>query len=201
MRHLSILIISFLLGLNMAESKTLPLKAGEKTPDTTLYTQEAKELKIQGLVKEKPTVLIFYRGGWCPYCTKHLSALSTIEEKLIALGYQIVAVSPDSPAKIQEMRNKQKLTSYTILSDSDMETAKAFGIAFQVPPELVAKYKNEYHIDIEADSGRKHHLLPHPAVYIIGTDGQIDYSHVNEDYKSRLDPAEILQAAKSAVDQ
>jgi hypothetical protein len=31
------------------------------------------------LPSEKPTVLIFYRGGWCPYCMKHLQAPAGIE--------------------------------------------------------------------------------------------------------------------------
>ncbi len=78
--------------------------------------------------------------------------------------------------------------------------AKAFGITFKVPDELVAKYKSDYQIDLEAASGQNHHLLPHPAVFIVGRDGIIRFAHVNPDYKSRLDPAEILKAAgESAV--
>lgn len=77
-----------------------------------------------------------------------------------------------------------------------METAKAFGSTFQVPAELVSKYKTEYQIDLEAASSQTHHLLPHPAVYVIGTDGIIRFAHVNEDYKVRLEPDKILEVVK-----
>jgi len=118
-----------------------------------------------------------------------------IEKDILAAGHQILAISPDQPSKIAETPDRESL-GYTLLSDSSMETAKAFGITFQVPAELVSKYKNEYQIDLEAASGQTHHLLPHPAVYVIGTDGIIRFVHVNEDYKVRLEPAEILEAVK-----
>src|SRR5262249_41512330 len=37
-------------------------------------------------------------------------------------------------------------------------------------------YKNKYKIDLEEYSGAKHHLLPAPAVFIIGGKGQILFS-------------------------
>jgi peroxiredoxin len=75
--------------------------------------------------------------------------------------------------------------------------AKGFGITFKVSDEIVSKYKNQYQIDLEASSGQTHHLLPHPAVFIVDTKGVIQFAHVNEDYKIRLEPQKILEAAKS----
>lgn len=178
------------------ELLSAPLKVGDIVPDTTLQTETGEAVKLTDLVQEKPTVLIFYRGGWCPYCTRHLSALVEIEADLLAAGYQMLAISPDQPSKIAETPDREKL-KYRLLSDSSMETAKAFGITFQVPAELVSKYKNEYQIDLEAASGQTHHLLPYPAVYVVGTDGVIRFAHVNEDYKVRLEPAKILEAVKA----
>jgi hypothetical protein len=87
--------------------------------------------------------------------------------------------------------------NHTLLSDSSMDAARSFGIAFEVPAELVSKYKSQYGIDIEAASGQAHHLLPHPAVYVVGTDGIIRFAYVNEDYKVRLEPEKILETIKS----
>ena len=77
-----------------------------------------------------------------------------------------------------------------------MDVSRKFGIAFQVPAELVEKYKSSYGIDIEADSGQTHHLLPHPSVFILDAEGIIRFTYVNEDYTVRLDPVKILAAAK-----
>jgi peroxiredoxin len=190
-----ILLSSVFLIALCGELLSAPLEVGDPVPATTLRTESGDAVQLTDLVQTQPAVVIFYRGGWCPYCTRHLSALMEIEKDILAAGHQILAISPDQPSKIAETPDRESL-GYTLLSDSSMETAKAFGITFQVPAELVSKYKNEYQIDLEAASGQTHHLLPHPAVYVIGTDGIIRFVHVNEDYKVRLEPAEILEAVK-----
>jgi peroxiredoxin len=146
----------------------------------------------------KPSVLVFYRGGWCPYCNRHLAALAGVEKDLLAAGYQILAISPDQPTKLAETPDRAKL-GYRLYSDSSMDAGKAFGIAFEMPADLVAKYKNEYKIDLEAAAGQTHHLLPHPAVYVGDSSGVVRVAHVNEDYKVRLDPEKIVEAAKRAA--
>lgn len=178
-------------SLVKAEPASAWAKVGDTVPDVKLLTEDDAAVSLREVVKEKPAVLIFYRGGWCPYCNRHLGALAEIEGKVLAAGYQILAISPDQPAKLKAAPNREKL-GYRLLSDRKAEVAQALGIAFEVPAELVAKYKNEYQIDLEAASGETHHLLPHPAVFVVGRDGVIRYVHVNPDYKIRLTPEEIL---------
>lgn len=181
--------------LLLAQPDPTLLKAGDPIPDVSVRTTAGDAVSLAKLVSGKPTVLIFYRGGWCPYCTRHLQALAGIEKDLLAAGYQILAISPDQPSKIVEMPEREKL-GYTLLSDSSLETANAFGLTFQVSAELVAKYKNEYKIDLEAASGQTHHRLPHPAVFLVDGKGVIRFASVNEDYKVRLEPEKILEAAR-----
>lgn len=171
---------------------------GDVIPDVTVKNADGTEVKLREAAKSKPAVLIFYRGGWCPFCTRHLMALAEVEKDLTAAGFQILAISADKPAKLAETPNHDKL-SYKLLSDASMNAAKAFGITFKVPDELVSKYKNEYQIDIEASSGETHHLLPHPSVFIVDREGIIRFAHVNPDYKTRLEASEILKAAREAV--
>ncbi len=188
-KSLSIIFSVFLVGTLSAA----PLSVDEMIPDATLQTEEGKPVKLRELISEKPAVLIFYRGGWCPYCTKHLMEVAGIEKDILAAGYQILAISPDQPSKLAETPGREEL-HYTLLSDSSMETAKAFGLSFQVPQELVSKYKNEYQIDVEAASGEKHHMLPHPALFVVGKDGVITFAHVDENYRVRLEADAILKA-------
>ncbi len=173
-----------------------PLAAGARLPDVTVRTEQDAPVKLAAALKSEPAVILFYRGGWCPYCTKHLSAMMEIEEKLRAEGYSIFAISTDQPSKLTATPGREKL-KYTLLSDSKMDAAKAFGITFTVSDETLEKYKG-YNIDLEAASGEKHHQLPHPAVYIVDREGVIRFAHVNKDYKVRLDPEKVLAAAKEA---
>jgi len=125
-----------------------------------------------------------------------LGQLQKIEGQLIELGYQIVAVSPDKPEKLAATKDKQA-TTYTLVSDSDAAGIKGFGIAYRMDDQTFDTYKNKYKIDLEEYSGAKHHLLPAPAVFIIGGKGQILFQYVNPDYKVRLHPEILLAAAKA----
>jgi hypothetical protein len=80
----------------------------------------------------------------------------------------------------------------------DPTAFRAFGIAFEVPPELVAKYRG-YGIDLEAASGEAHHVLPAPSTFIIGADGTIHFAYTNLDYTVRLHPDVLLAAARAYV--
>lgn len=174
-----------------------PVGVGDSIPDAVVHSVDGKQLKLREMVKQSPTVLIFYRGGWCPYCTRHLQALAEVEGPLKQAGYQILAVSADQPAIIAKTPHRDQL-GYQLLSDASMQAAKAFGITFKVADELVAKYKNEYQIDIETASGKTHHVLPHPAVFVVDTGGVVRFAYINKDYKVRLDPDKILEAAVAA---
>jgi peroxiredoxin len=197
MKQFTLPILLLCAALTQAQTHANPLTVGDAVPDVTLRTEEGTEVNLRKLVSEKPTVLIFYRGGWCPFCTRHLQALVGIEDELNRAGAQMLAISMDQPAKLKETPDRDKL-GYRILSDSDAAAAKAFGIAFQVEEALVRKYKESYQIDLEAASGRDHHILPHPAVFVVDTNGRIRFADVNPDYRTRLEPARILEAAKGA---
>jgi len=192
-----LLLSALAFGFATIAGEPNPLRIGDKIPDVTLRSEEDREVKLRDLVAAKPTVVVFYRGGWCPFCTKHLQALAGIQEELRSAGSQLVAISTDQPFKLAATPGRDKL-GYTLLSDSDANAAQAFGIAFKVDDQLVARYKSSFGIDLEAASGRTHHMLPHPAVFVVGPSGTIRFAHVNSDYKVRLEPAKILQAARAA---
>jgi len=124
-----------------------------------------------------------------------LAELAKVKGELRERGIDILALSPDRPELVKRNQDNSAF-DYRLLSDNDMEAALAFGIAFQVEEELVRMYKENHSIDLEADSGRNHHLLPHPAVYLVDSEGVVRYAHVNPDYRDRLSAEEILQAAK-----
>ena len=176
-----------------------PLVIGSPLPEVELRNIAGEKTSLGKLLENGPLVLAFYRGGWCPYCNRQLAGLQQVEGTLKSLGYRILAISPDKPEKLKESVGKNELT-YTLLSDSGMAAAKAFGIAFQVDDETLLKLKG-YNIDLEAASGEKHHGLPVPAVFIIGQDGLIRFAYANPDYKVRLDIEVLLAAARAGLEK
>ncbi|GIV40387.1 MAG: peroxiredoxin [Thermonema sp.] len=169
-----------------------PILVGETIPDVKVHTVEGNAVRLLDLVKEKPAVIIFYRGGWCPYCNRHLAELRKVEDALLKKGYQILAISPDSPASIKQTLEKQKL-NYTLLSDSKLEAIHAFGLSFRLDPETLKKYAT-YGIDlVEASGGTNEDILPTPAAFVVDKKGVVRFAYVNPNYKERI-KAETLMA-------
>jgi peroxiredoxin len=187
-----------LLGAVFARGDTIPsaLKVGDSIPDVSLRTMEDKSVRLRQLISDKLAVLVFYRGGWCPFCNMHLQSLSSIKDDLAKEGVQLIAISMDQPSKLRETMEKDKL-DYTLLSDSDASAVKAFGISYKVDDATVEKMKN-HKVDLDAATGNDNHILPHPAVFVVDTKGVIRFVHVNPDFKVRLEPSKVLEAAKTA---
>ncbi|UCF36604.1 MAG: redoxin domain-containing protein [Acidobacteriota bacterium] len=120
-----------------------------------------------------------------------MGQLQTIESELKGLGFRIVGVSPDRPEALRESVAKLDLT-YELVSDSSMDVARAFGIAFKVDDETIARYK-EYGIDLDQTAGQ----LPVPSVFVINTEGNVIFAHANPDYRVRLQPDILLAVARA----
>jgi peroxiredoxin len=115
-----------------------PLGIGDRVPDGLLRDLAGKTVRFHDLVQRKPTVVVFYRGGWCPYCNLQMEQLMKLEPRLLNLGYQILAISADKPEKMGESLEKHKL-NYTLLSDSKLDLARSFGVVYQVDPQTLEK--------------------------------------------------------------
>lgn len=172
-----------------------PVLTGTFIPDVTLRTAEGDTVSLRERISRRPAVLIFYRGGWCPYCNRHLAELQRVESQLTDMGYQILAVSADRPEMLRELRI-DSVPDYTLLSDASMKAARKFGLAFKVDDETVEQYR-ENGMDLEERSGHDHHLLPVPAVFLVNQDGNITFQYVNPDYKTRIKSEVLLAAARA----
>lgn len=179
-----------------SDKAVTPLLLGNALPDVDLRTLEDTPITLKEAVGGKPAALVFYRGGWCPYCNLQLSGLRLIRKDLDAMGFQLIAISPDNPAELKKTLDKDAL-DYRLLSDSSAEAMRAFGIGYEVDAEMLKKLTG-YGIDLEKASGQTHHVLPVPSVYLVDAKGMLQFSYVHPDYTVRL-PQEVVLAAARAI--
>lgn len=181
--------------IHASADQVQPLLAGMQAPGFTVKDAQNQVFKFEPGAQDKPVVLTFFRGGWCPYCNLHLSEMRLVEQQLEEMGFDIWFISIDKPDMLLASLDDPEI-GYTVYSDSSLDATRAFGIAFRVDDELNERYLG-YGIDLEKASGENHHVLPAPATYIIGADGIINFAYINPNYKVRLHPDVLLAAAKA----
>jgi peroxiredoxin len=172
-----------------------PLLIGTQIPaDIQLLTTEGTPTTLQREMGDRPAVLVFFRGGWCPYCDLQLSELRLIEKDLQALGYQVIAISPDPPRVLQARIDKNSL-QYLLLSDASTEMIQAVGIAFKASAATARLQPT-----LGAAAAKPTQLLTVPAVYIVNASGKVQFHYVNPDYRVRTPQELLLVAAKVSLD-
>ena len=148
-------------------------------------------------LKKGPMVLVFYRGGWCPYCNTQLRSIqANLHPKLKKLGIELVAISVDKISNGLQSSKENQL-GFTVVSDPEAKILKKYRLSHKLEPDLVQKYKDSYSIDIEGASGKKHHIIAIPGVFLISKQAKIVWRFVDSNYKVRAKNSDILKAAQS----
>jgi peroxiredoxin len=174
------------------------VQVGARAPDVTLPDTMNRPVRLSDLWRRGPLVLVFYRGGWCPYCNLELRAWSEHLPSLRHMGSQLVAVSPQTPDNSLSTAQKNEL-AYPVLSDSELQASEAFGVAFELPPQLIELYARVGN-DLPVLNGNGRWVLPVPATYVIDRDGRVAFAHIEVDYRERAEPKFVLDAVAHARD-
>jgi peroxiredoxin len=165
---------------------------GDTVSDFTLQDARGRPLRLWEKLAQGSVVLTFYRGAWCPYCNLELRAYQQRLPRLSDLGASVIAVSPQTPEASVSMV-EENLLDFDVLSDSGSRVARAYGLAFAFPEDLKAMYLRRA-IQLPEFNGSDDWTVPIPATFVIAGDGRVVLSHVDADYRNRLDPDHVLAA-------
>ena len=162
-----------------------------KAPNFKAKDQNGKEVELKDLLKKGKVVLIFYRGQWSQYCNMYLKKLEDSLQFIKDKGATLIAVTPELPENITKTIEKTK-ADYPILYDEDLKIMKAYDVEFEVPEDVLSRYRNSG-IKIDENNGKKNgNFLPVPAAYVIDKESNITYRFFQADYKRRPSVKEIL---------
>jgi peroxiredoxin len=148
---------------------------------------------LDQLVASGPAVIVFYRGGWCPYCNL---ALRTYQQDLLprlsAFSASLVAISPQTPDESLSTAEKAKL-DFTVLSDPGSRLARQVGIVFQQADDVLAAQR-KLGLDLAQVNAEGSTQLPRPTVLVVDQDRTVRFVDVQPDYTARTEVADILAA-------
>ncbi len=191
MKQLTILGAIAIFALSFAKmDKPTGLNKGEIAPDFTSMNQMGKKVNLKEQLKSGPVVLVFYRGQWCPFCNKQLSALQDSLSMITAKGAQLIAVSPEKSENIMKTVEKTKAT-YSVVSDEKLKIMSAYKVAFELDEATTKAYKG-YGVDLTVANGANGNSLPVPSVFVINKEGKIIYRYFDENFQKRPSVKEIV---------
>ena len=166
---------------------------GDVLSDFTLPNATGRNVTLSELVADGPAVLVFYRGGWCPYCNLALHQYqSELVPHLPDYGATLAAISPQKPDESLTTIEKHDL-QFAVLSDAGARVARQLGIAFE-PAQDVLEAQRALGLDIRDGNADGSPELPMPTVLIVDTDRTVQFADVQVNYTSRTEVSEILTA-------
>ncbi|MGK5681126.1 thioredoxin-dependent thiol peroxidase [Actinoplanes sp. URMC 104] len=106
-------------------TETARLAAGDPAPDFSLPTDNGDRLTLKDL-RGRKVVLYAYPAAMTPGCTTQACDFRDSLGSLQAAGYEVVGISPDSPAKLAKFRERDAIT-FPLVSDEDKSVLTAYG--------------------------------------------------------------------------
>lgn len=173
-------------------------KVGDRLETFTLEEVDGEKLTLEGLTAKGPVVLIFFRFATCPACNIALPYYQRqLAPALKTLGATLVAVSPQVPDKLVDIKRRQDL-DFRVATDRDNQLGRRFGILYTADEATQAASRASGNF-IGDTTGTGTWELPQPAVIVIDQNQTVRFADVSPDWLVRTEAEPILDAVRALV--
>jgi len=174
------------------------LKTGDIVENFSLPDVDGGSVVLDDLLAQGPVVLVFFRFAGCPACNLTLPNYEReLFPGLAALGASLVAVSPQVPERLRDIKERHKL-SFSVASDTGNALAHKFGIAFTSNKES-QEYAKARGANMPETIGTGTWELPMPAAFVIDTNRVVRFAKVSPDWLVRAEASDVLEAVRDVV--
>jgi peroxiredoxin len=172
---------------------------GTVLPDAELLDSHGAPTTLSGAAGGGTSVLVFYRGAWCPYCN---IALSVYQAQLLPLlterGVRLVAISPQKPDGSLTMQQKHGL-GFSVVSDPGNVIAGRLGILTR-PSQEARAAQLQLGLDLTSVNADGTVTVPVPATVILDAARTVRWIDVHPDYSTRTEPRQVIDALDRLAD-
>lgn len=172
------------------------VKPGDTVPDFRLPEVDGGEITLEGLTAKGPAVLVFFRFAGCPACNIAIPYYArNLWPGLKALGATLVAVSPQVPERLVEIKRRHGL-EFPVASDLGNALGRRFGVLYEFDEasKAAARAKGGF---IGDTTGTGTWELPMPTVVVIDRQGVVAFADVSPDWLVRTEAEPILDAVRA----
>ena len=170
------------------------LEPGDAAPEFTLADQHGVGVSLADRLALGPVVLLFIRGGWCPFCTLALRAWQQALPRLHDAGGDLLVVSPQR-VDVCGMVAERDLLACSVLSDPGSAAADRYGLMVELPEIARPLYLRLGH-DLPRINGTGTWRLPLSSTFVVGLDGRIALGRAALSLKQRLEPDAAIEAVR-----
>ncbi len=172
------------------------IKAGDVVQPFSLPEVDGGTVSLDSLLESGPAVLVFFRFAGCPACN---IALPYYQRQLLPglerLGASLVAVSPQVPDRLAEIKRRHGL-GFAVASDIGNTLGRAFGITFTAnAASQQAGAAKGYSLGEVTGTGTWE--LPMPTVVVIDQRREVRYADVAPDWLLRTEAGPVLDAVRA----
>lgn len=161
---------------------SMKLVGRNKLPGFTVKDADGKLINSAQLT-DRPAILIFYRGNWCPLCMAQLKELVARYKEISALGVRVAMISPQPHSNTVELAKRFDV-KFDFLTDEGNAAARALGI----------EHRNGTPMGMQMFGYDNDTVLP--TVVITGRDGKIVWTHETDNYRIRPEPDVYLDVLR-----
>ena len=173
-------IVAYLVRRDRLRGKAMPaaLKPGNPLPHFSAVTEKGQTL-ISDDLRGRPSVLIFVRGSWCPFCSRQVNSLTDYYKQINDTGAQLILVTPkplETTRRVADMFGVE----FDFWLDESLEAGRKLGLVHSagVPDKFSKEYGND---------------TLWPTTIVADKEGVIRHTELSRFVADRPDPAKILK--------
>lgn len=173
-------------GTSPVSSATEPgarIAVGDTLPSFTLTDETGSSVTFPA-AQPRTTVLVFYRGSWCPFCARQLSELRGLRKPGEAVDLYGISIDPSATSAVFAKRlgaDSKGVLGFQLLSDPEHKLIDSLGL------------KDERY------DGSEYAGIPRATVVVVNADNRVTWVRISDDYKLRPSNADIRAAIDAAT--
>lgn len=170
------------------------LRPGDTAPPFTLPDQNGATVRLADRLQHGPVVLLFVRGGWCPFCAMVLRAWQDALPALHDAGGDLLAILPQGMERCSHTAERD-LLAYPVLSDRDAGVGDAYGLSTTLPAPARGLYARLGH-DLSGMNADRSWRLSVMATFVVGPDGRIARADASLQPQHWVEPEAVVAAVR-----
>ncbi len=176
-------VVLFLLR-DRIRGKAVPsgIKPGNPLPEFSALDEDGNAISSTEL-SGRPTVLLFVRGSWCPFCSKQVHDLTRYYKEINDAGARLIFVTPkplDTTRRVAELFN----VDFEFWRDGDLAIGRELGLVHDAG--VPGKQRAEFGTD-----------TLWPTSLIVDADGVIRHTELSRFIADRPNPEKLLRIVQA----